>query len=131
NRCFTWFRAESRKSLLLWRIKARRIKAKGLRRTMRILWRNAGAYIALLIVTLIFAAIQPEFRQPSNLLNILDQSVRVAVVAVGMTAIILTGGIDLSVGSVAALAPFLAASFMAARLESGSNILVLTLVGLA
>src|SRR5690349_2722887 len=68
------------------------------RRAMRNLWRNAGAYIALVLVTLIFAAIQPEFRQPSNLLNILDQSVRVAVVAVGMTAMILTGGIDLSVG---------------------------------
>ena len=97
---------------------------------MRNLWRNAGAYIALLIVTLIFAAIQPEFRQPSNLLNILDQSVRVAVVAVGMTAIILTGGIDLSVGSVAALSPFLAASFMAARNDPPSHALVLTLLGL-
>src|SRR5579871_5210583 len=79
---------------------------------MRNLWRNAGAYIALVVVTLIFAARQPEFRQPSNLLNVLDQSVEIAVVAVGMTAIILTGGIDLSVGSIAALAPFLGAWVM-------------------
>jgi ribose/xylose/arabinose/galactoside ABC-type transport system permease subunit len=76
------------------------------------LWRNAGAYIALVVVILIFAIRQPEFRQPSNLLNVLDQSVEIAVVAVGMTAIILTGGIDLSVGSVAALAPFLGAWVM-------------------
>ena len=79
---------------------------------MRNLWRNAGAYIALLVVILIFAVKLPEFRQPSNLLNVLDQSVEIAVVAVGMTAIILTGGIDLSVGSVAALAPFLGAWVM-------------------
>jgi ribose/xylose/arabinose/galactoside ABC-type transport system permease subunit len=76
---------------------------------MRTLWRNAGAYIALVVVILIFAVRLPEFRQPSNLLNLLDQSVEIAVVAVGMTAIILTGGIDLSVGSLAALAPFLGA----------------------
>lgn len=80
---------------------------------MRTFWRNAGAYIALGVVILIFAAIQPEFRQPSNVLNVLDQSVEIAVVAVGMTAIILTGGIDLSVGSIAALAPFLGAWVMA------------------
>src|SRR5581483_8806381 len=72
---------------------------------MRNLWRNAGAYIALVVVTLIFAIRQPEFRQPSNLLNILDQSVEIAVVAAGMTAIILTG-------SIAALAPFLGAWVM-------------------
>jgi len=85
---------------------------------MRNLWRNAGAYIALVVVTLIFSLIRPEFRQPSNLLNILDQSVRVAVVAVGMTAIILTGGIDLSVGSLAALAPFLGAWVMTVHPEA-------------
>src|SRR5207237_7475042 len=80
--------------------------------TMRNIWRNAGAYIALVVVILIFAIKLPEFRQVSNLLNVLDQSVEIAVVAVGMTAIILTGGIDLSVGSIAALAPFLGAWVM-------------------
>ena len=79
---------------------------------MKNLWRNAGAYIALIAVTHLFTAIQPEFRTASNLFNILDQSVRIGIVAVGMTAIILTGGIDLSVGSVAALAPFLACVMM-------------------
>ncbi len=79
---------------------------------MRDLWRKAGAYIALALVILIVGLLQPEFRQPSNLLHVLDQSVEIAVVAVGMTAIILTGGIDLSVGSVAALAPFLGALVM-------------------
>src|SRR5450432_465371 len=85
---------------------------------MRDLWRNAGAYIALLVVTLVFAVLTPEFRQASNLLNVLDQSVEIAVVAVGMTAIILTGGIDLSVGSIAALAPYLGAWVMTVHPEA-------------
>ena len=97
---------------------------------MRDIWRNAGAYIALLVVTLLFAVLTPEFRQPSNLLNVLDQSVRIGIVAVGMTAIIITGGIDLSVGSIAALAPFLAASYMASHGGPHANPLALTLLGL-
>ncbi|HTD16332.1 MAG TPA: ribose ABC transporter permease, partial [Chthoniobacterales bacterium] len=39
----------------------------------------------------------------NNLLNVLDQSVVVGIVAIGMTFVILIGGIDLSVGSVAGL----------------------------
>lgn len=97
---------------------------------MRDIWRNAGAYIALLVVTAIFAILTPEFRQPSNLLNVLDQSVRIGIVAVGMTAIIITGGIDLSVGSIAALAPFLAALYMAGHSGPNSNPQLLALVGL-
>jgi len=97
---------------------------------MRDVWRNAGAYIALLVVTLLFAIRTPEFRQPSNLLNVLDQSVRIGIVAVGMTAIIITGGIDLSVGSIAALAPFLAASYMAAHSGAHPDSITLALIGL-
>jgi ribose transport system permease protein len=85
------------------------------RKGARDLWRNAGAYVALAVVVLIFAILSPEFRRPSNLLNVLDQSVEIAIVAVGMTAIIVTAGIDLSVGSVAALAPFLGAWVMTQR----------------
>src|SRR5690606_9627658 len=43
------------------------------------------------------------FLTRNNLLNVLDQSVVIGIVAVGMTFVILTGGIDLSVGSVAGL----------------------------
>ncbi len=45
----------------------------------------------------------PHFLTTNNLLNVLDQSVVVGIVAIGMTFVILTGGIDLSVGSVAGL----------------------------
>ncbi|CAN5734880.1 sugar ABC transporter permease [soil metagenome] len=45
----------------------------------------------------------PYFLTQNNLFNILDQSVVIGIVAIGMTFVILTGGIDLSVGSVAGL----------------------------
>lgn len=58
--------------------------------------------LALLIaVTLSFAS--PYFLTANNVLNLLDQSVVVGIVAIGMTFVILTGGIDLSVGAVAGL----------------------------
>ena len=45
----------------------------------------------------------PTFVQKDNLLNIANQIVVIAVIAVGMTMVIITGGIDLSVGSLVAL----------------------------
>jgi ribose transport system permease protein len=55
------------------------------------------------LALLVFAALSlasPFFLQANNLLNLLDQSVVTGIVAAGMTFVILTGGIDLSVGSV-------------------------------
>ncbi|QDL94499.1 ABC transporter permease (plasmid) [Paroceanicella profunda] len=47
--------------------------------------------------------LSPYFLTQNNIFNILDQSVVIGIVSVGMTFVILTGGIDLSVGSVAGL----------------------------
>jgi ribose transport system permease protein len=49
------------------------------------------------------SVLSPYFLTTNNLLNLLDQSVVVGIVSIGMTFVILTGGIDLSVGSVAGL----------------------------
>lgn len=46
----------------------------------------------------------PNFLKPENLLNIANQIAVIAILAVGMTLVIVTGGIDLSVGSIIALA---------------------------
>jgi ribose transport system permease protein len=50
----------------------------------------------------------PHFLRPVNLLNITNQVAIIAIVAIGMTMVILTGGIDLSVGSQVALSAVLA-----------------------
>jgi ribose transport system permease protein len=56
-----------------------------------------------IVVAAVLSLISPYFLTQNNVFNILDQSVVVGIVAVGMTFVILTGGIDLSVGSVAGL----------------------------
>ena len=56
-----------------------------------------------LAIALCLSTLSPYFLTQANIFNILDQSVVVGIVAVGMTFVILLGGIDLSVGSVAGL----------------------------
>ena len=56
-----------------------------------------------LIVFIGLSLASPFFLQTNNLLNLLDQSVVTGIVSIGMTFVILTGGIDLSVGSVLGL----------------------------
>jgi ribose transport system permease protein len=54
----------------------------------------------------------PSFLKAENLLNIANQIAVIAIVAIGMTMVIITGGIDLSVGSLIALSAVLAAKFI-------------------
>jgi ribose/xylose/arabinose/galactoside ABC-type transport system permease subunit len=65
---------------------------------------GAGSVLLLLAVVLLLAAFQPGVLQGRNMANVLAQSAIVGVCAVGMTFVLLSGGIDLSVGSVLALA---------------------------
>ncbi|RWB10058.1 MAG: ABC transporter permease [Mesorhizobium sp.] len=64
------------------------------------------------ILAVILSFISPHFFTERNVFNILDQSVVLGIVAVGMTLVILTGGIDLSVGSVAGLTGIILALFL-------------------
>jgi ribose transport system permease protein len=54
----------------------------------------------VLLLAVVLAFMSPHFLTERNIFNILDQSVVIGIVAVGMTFVILTGGIDLSVGAV-------------------------------
>lgn len=72
-----------------------------------------GAVVALIAVC-VFGFIRYEaFLTPENLLNVLRQNSMLGLVALGMTMVILTGGIDLSVGSVLAIGGIAAASLSA------------------
>ena len=72
------------------------------------LLRETGIGVALLLISLLFAVIAPRFASYANLTNILTQISINTVISVGMTFVILLGGIDLSVGSVLALATVVA-----------------------
>ncbi len=66
-------------------------------------FRELGLLALLLLVIGIFWTISPAFRSPENFRNVLRDQAPLAILATGMTLVILTGGIDLSVGSVVAL----------------------------
>lgn len=76
--------------------------------------RDAGTLIGLLIIIIKFSFLSPVFFTIPNLLNILQQSSINALIALGMTLVIISGGIDLSVGPAAALSAVLGATMMVA-----------------
>lgn len=63
-----------------------------------------GALVVMLLLGGITWFVEPSFRRPQNLLNIAQTQAAVGILAVGMTLVIISGGIDLSVGSLLALA---------------------------
>ncbi len=63
-----------------------------------------GAALAITLLVGITGILQPTFLKPQNIVNIINEQATVGIVAVGMTIVIVAGGIDLSVGSVLALA---------------------------
>ena len=70
-----------------------------------------GPLLALIAVYALFTALSPEtFARGLNLVTMLRQTVVVGIAAVGMTLIIVHGGIDLSVGSMVALTTVIVAS---------------------
>ena len=69
-----------------------------------------GIFLILIAMCIIFAIMSPAFVRLSNILNILNQTAIFGIMALGMTFVIISKGIDLSVGSVLALAGLVAAS---------------------
>ncbi len=72
----------------------------GMRTRLADNWLPAAVFIGIIALVALFV---PQFFQSSNLLNVGRQSAIIGVIAIGMTFVILTGGIDLSVGSILAL----------------------------
>ncbi|HEX2721527.1 MAG TPA: ABC transporter permease [Gemmatimonadaceae bacterium] len=66
--------------------------------------RHQGAFVALIVAIVFGFARYAAFLTPENIVNIVRQNSMVGLVALGMTFVILTGGIDLSVGAILAVA---------------------------
>jgi ribose/xylose/arabinose/galactoside ABC-type transport system permease subunit len=71
-------------------------------------------FLALAIEILVLAIFADGFFTPNNILTVLRQNAAIGIVAVGMTCVILAGGIDLSVGSVVGLAGVVCAAVVKA-----------------
>ena len=84
--------------------------------------------IGLLALIIVLSFMSPYFLTIPNLLNVIRQVSIIAIVSFGMTMVILTGGIDLSVGSMLAFAGAISAGMI---VNSGLNIFLAILIGLA
>lgn len=90
------------------------------------------ALVALLIIGGVLALLEPQFLTSSNLLNVGRQASVLIIVACGMTLVILSGNIDLSVGSALALCAVVGASLSAnGGLDAPATIIVMVVLGMA
>ena len=93
--------------------------------------KGMGATFALIALIAILSILLPQFRTLTNAMLVLRQASIVGFVAFGMTGIILTGGIDLSVGSILALTAIIAAVLLDSGVPELAVILIALICGLA
>ncbi|MFD2682532.1 ribose ABC transporter permease RbsC [Bacillus seohaeanensis] len=88
-----------------------------------------GPLLGLLALIIIVSVLNPSFLEPLNILNLLRQVSINALIAFGMTFVILTGGIDLSVGSILALSSALTAGMIVSGMDPILAIIIGCLLG--
>jgi ribose transport system permease protein len=88
-----------------------------------------GIALALVALVVALSLLSPTFLATTNLINVLRQISVNALLAFGMTTVILAGGIDLSVGSVLAFSGALAAGFSVAEWPPALAMIVALAVG--
>src|SRR5690606_28472794 len=76
--------------------------------------REVGIFVGFVFLFIMFSVLSPHFLNFGNVMDIALQSSINAILAIGMTYIIITSGIDLSIGSALALSGFFAADLMMA-----------------
>ena len=91
---------------------------------------NLGTILALIILMVFVSILNPAFLQSNNLLNLMRQLIINGFIALGMTFVILTGGIDLSVGSTLALTSAIFAGLLQNGMNTGLAILIALVLGL-
>ncbi|KQQ08613.1 ABC transporter permease [Rathayibacter sp. Leaf296] len=64
---------------------------------------SAGSFIGLIALFIVLSIVAPNFFTARNLVNVIDQVTVLGILAIGATLVIITGGIDLSVGAILGL----------------------------
>lgn len=100
-------------------------KSQLLRKTIQ----RMGPLLGLLLIVIVLSIANPDFLTISNIFNVLRQISINAILAFGMTFVILTGGIDLSVGAILALSGAVMAGLMANGMDSGLSVFIGFVVG--
>lgn len=92
------------------------------------LWKKVGMWFVLLVLLIIFTSISPAFRTIGNFGNILKQISILGVAAVGISFVLISGSVDLSIGSIIALQIVIMAKMLQAKMPLASVIIVGMLV---
>lgn len=87
-----------------------------------------AVFFALVGLFIILSAASPVFLTATNLINVLRQIAVIGILSVGMTFVIITGGIDLSVGSIVGVSAVIAASL--SQESSGGSLFVAVTLGM-
>ncbi len=93
--------------------------------------KKSGSVIGLIALFVVISCLNTSFIEPSNLKNLLRQVSINALISFGMTFVILTGGIDLSVGSILALSSVFMGSFIKGGMDPVFGIVLACLIGAA
>jgi ribose transport system permease protein len=96
---------------------------------IKVMKQYGGIFLSLIVLCVIFSIMNPRFMSLANFLNVLQQVAVIAIAAFGMTWVILLGEIDLSIGSIIALAGMAAAQCFAFGLGFLPTIVVTLIVG--
>ncbi|MFC2419634.1 MAG: ABC transporter permease [Treponema maltophilum] len=86
------------------------IKKSGQSFSFRAMLKKYGILFVLLLMIIVISIFKPEFLTSRNIFNILNQTAIFGIMAIGLTFVIISRGIDLSVGSILAFAAVVAAS---------------------
>ena len=90
---------------------------------------NQASLVLFGVVLVVFGLLSPAFRDPQNGVNILIQASSTGILAVGMTFVLLTAGVDLSVGAIMFVAAALGGKWLLGGGSLPMALLIMLLVG--
>lgn len=96
---------------------------------MNAVTQKLGPLVGLILLVVIVSILNPSFLEPLNILNLFRQVAINALIAFGMTFVILTGGIDLSVGAILALSSALTAGMIVSGVDPILAIIIGCILG--
>ncbi|WP_455381934.1 ABC transporter permease [Salinispira pacifica] len=92
-------------------------------------YQKYASFIALVVLFVVSAFLSPFFLRPGNLVNILSQVSYIGIIALGEAFVIITAGIDLSVGSLVAFNSLIGVMFMNYVLKTTGNEVLAVVLG--
>lgn len=93
----------------------RPVRRLGARVRAQLDWSSVGIFVLLALEIVVFSVLSPNFLTSANFYNVILSSTNLALVAAGMTLVILIGGIDISVGSVLAVTAWITGTLTVAE----------------